>query len=158
MTDWRRDAAEARVSVGTTVRFSRTFTERDVSEFARLTRDYNPVHLEPRFYEGKGFTGPLCHGMLVGSMICEPGGQWGWLASEMHLRFLRPVYIGDTVTCELTINELDERWFARADARFTNQQGELVLEAQLAGLLPMGDECSTLQAMLDEGDPTNPLG
>jgi 3-hydroxybutyryl-CoA dehydratase len=157
MSDWRRDAAEERVTLGTTVRFSRTFTDRDVLDFARLTRDYNPVHLESRFCEGKGFTGPICHGLLVGSMICEPGGQWAWLASEMHLRFLRPVYIGDTVTCELTIRDLDERRFARADARFTNQQGELVLEAQLAGFLPKGEECSTLRAMLDSGDPTNPL-
>lgn len=155
--EWRWDAAKACVKVGTTVRCSRTFTSQEVADFARLTRDYNPVHVEPRFYEAKGFTGPICHGLLVGSMICEPGGQWAWLASEMHLCFLRPVYVGDTVTCELTIRELDERSFARADARFTNQRGELVLQAQLAGFLPRGEECSALQAMLDEGDPTNPL-
>jgi acyl dehydratase len=139
------------------VRFSRTFTEADVEAFGHTTRDYNPVHYEPRFTELKGFSGPICHGLLVGSMICEPGGQWGWLASGMSFDFLKPVYIGDTVTCEMTILEVNERGRAQAEAAFTNQKGEPVMRAKLTGFLPGPRERTLLARMVAEGDPTNPL-
>ena len=157
LEDARRKSAEGEIRAGTTVRFSRTFTAADVEGFGRLTRDYNPVHYEPRFCRSKDFDGLICHGLLVGSMICEPGGQWAWLASEMRMRFLAPVYIGDTVACELNILHVDERCFARADATFTNAAGRVVLEAELAGYLPSTEERELLRAMLDEGDPTNAL-
>jgi len=155
---WRRDAAEGRLREGSAVRFRRVFTERDVRAFGRLTRDYNPVHYELRFARGKGFRGRICHGMLVGSMVCEPGGQWAWLASGMSFRFLRPVYVGDTVTCELAIRELDAHGRARAEAVFTNQRGETVMRGELLGRLPVGDDRRLLCRMLERGDPTNPLG
>lgn len=158
LREWRKEVAEGKVGAGTSVKFSRTFTWEDVEAFGHLTRDYNPVHYEIRFAQKKGFQGLICHGLLVGSMICEPGGQWAWLASGMNFRFLKPVYIGDTVTCELTITRVDEKGRAWAKALFMNQRGELVMEAELSGLLPSEDERAVLRQMILEGDPTNPLG
>ncbi len=143
---WRREAAEGRLGLGSTARFSRTFGPQDVEGFARLTRDDNPVHFEQRWCELKGFRKPICHGLLVGSMVCEPGGQWGWLASAMSFRFRRPVYVGDTVTCELRIVQVGERGHARAEGTMTNQDGEIVLMVELSGYLPGAPE----QALLGE--------
>ncbi len=155
---WRRDMALGLVGPGTTVRFSRTFTAEDVEIFGHITRDYNPIHYEQRFVEKKGFRSPICHGLLVGSMICEPGGQWAWLASGMSFRFLRPVYVNDTITCEITITEVDGRGKALAHAEFRNQRGDVVMEAELTGFLPSEEEREVLRTMIREGDPTNPLG
>ena len=69
------------LKVGDTLSFSRTFTQADTEQFGELTRDYNPVHYDERWASAKGFKGLICHGLLVGSMICEIGGQIGWLAS-----------------------------------------------------------------------------
>jgi 3-hydroxybutyryl-CoA dehydratase len=157
MRQWRREAAKGRLGPGTTVRFSRTFTEKDVEAFGDITRDYNPVHYEPGFAEQKGFSGLVCHGLLVGSMICEPGGQWAWLASGMSFRFLKPVYIGDTITCEMVIQEVNERGRAKARASFTNREGQTVMLAELTGFLPSSEERALLVSMLANGDPTNPL-
>ena len=125
--------------------------------FAGLSRDYNPVHLEPRWADAKGFAGTVCHGLLVGSLLTEIGGQIGWLASAMAFRFRQPVYPGDTVTCRLTITELSPQNRARAEAVFVNQQGETVLEGTLDGIVPGEAERELLGRMLAEGDPTNPL-
>jgi 3-hydroxybutyryl-CoA dehydratase len=152
MGSWRRDAAEGRLAAGTTIRFSRTFTSTEVERFGETTRDANPVHTDQRWCDLKGYRGPICHGLLIGSMVCEPGGQWGWLASGMSFRFLRPVYIGDTVTCEMTIVELDERRFARAEAVLTNQRGEVVLTAELRGYLPGAAEQAVLADLVGEAD------
>ena len=156
MSQWRRKAIQG-LSPGITFTFTRTFTKGDVEVFGDITRDYNPVHYEPRFAHIKGFSGLICHGLLVGSMISELGGQVGWLASGMEFRFLRPVYIGDTITCRVTIEEVDERNFARAGGIFTNQDALRVLEATVTGFIPGTPEREVLVRMMAEGDPTNKL-
>jgi 3-hydroxybutyryl-CoA dehydratase len=154
MTEWRHLATQG-LGPGMTFTFVRTFTKRDVEVFGDITRDYNPVHYEERFIRVKGFAGLICHGLLVGSMVCEVGGQVGWPASGMKFRFLSPVYIGNTITCRLTIEEVDDRGFARAEGIFTNRDGKRVLEATLTGFIPGNREREVLSRMMAEGDPTN---
>jgi len=142
---------------GDTFIVTRNFTREDTLEFGRMTRDYNPVHFEPRFAKGKGFEDLISHGLLTGSMICEIGGQMAWLATGMSFRFNGPVYAGDTVTCRMIVTEVDDIGLAEATAKFTNQHGDLVLEADLTGQLPGSVDREILREMLLEGDPTNPL-
>ena len=146
------------LTAGTKFIVSRQFTEEDVVAFAEATRDYNPVHFEQRFVRLKKFEGRICHGLLVGSLLTEIGGQIGWLASEMHFRFNRPVYFGDTIECTLTITEIDSNNRAKAQVTYRNQEGAIVLEADLAGILPGYQEREVLEEMMAEGDPTNKLG
>ncbi len=152
----RRRAIEG-LKAGDAFTIRRTFNAQDMHAFAAVTRDYNPVHFEGRFASAKGLPDCVCHGLLVGSMLTEIGGQIGWLASGMSFRFLRPVYFGDTVTCTLTILEASPKGKARAAAGFSNQSGEAVLTAELYGILPGATERGVLRAMVSEGDPTNPL-
>ena len=134
---------------------SRTFTEQDTISFAEISKDYNPVHFDQRFAKAANFQGLICHGLLVASMLTEVGGQLGWLASGMNFRFRRPVYFGDTVSCALTITEIDERNRAKAEAVFKNQLDEFVIEASVTGIVPGSVEKRAMETMLDEGDPTN---
>lgn len=143
------------LKVGDTFTISRQFSESDMQNFADITRDYNAVHFESRFANAKNFRGRICHGLLVGSMLTEIGGQIGCLASVMNFRFKQPVYFNDTITCKLTITHMDERRRARATALYYNPDGDLVLEAELEGILPDETERQILDAMVREGDPTN---
>ena len=136
------------LQVGDTFTISRQFSETDVQNFADITRDYNAVHFESRFANAKNFRGRICHGLLVGSLLTEIGGQIGCLASVMNFRFKQPVYFNDTITCKLTITHMDERRRARATALYYNPDGDLVLEAELEGILP--DE--TERQILDGSD------
>ena len=140
---------------GDTFSVSRQFTERDVILFAGMTRDYNPVHFDERFSQAKGFSGQICHGILVASMISEIGGQIGWLASEMRFSFKKPVYFGDNIVCSLTITDIDDNGWAAAKAEYTNQNGMLVMKAFLRGIIPGSKEKDVMKAMIAEGDPTN---
>ena len=154
MSDIRKRAIEG-LKPKDTFTVSRTFTEQDVLHFADITRDYNAVHLEDRFAAVKNLQGRICHGLLVAGMITQIGGQIGWLASRFDLRFIKPVYFGDTITCRLTLDDIDEKGWARAEAVYKNQEGVTVLEASVEGILPGDPERKVLQAMVDEGDPTN---
>ena len=156
MSDIRQKAIRG-LKAGDTFIITRTFTREDTEAFGALTRDYNPVHYDPRFAKGKGFEELINHGLLVGSMICEIGGQMAWLATGMSFRFKAPVCAGDTVTCRLIVTEVEANGMAEATAKFANQHGDLVIEATLEGQLPGSVDREILREMLVEGDPTNPI-
>ena len=136
---------------------TRTFSEADVLTFGDISRDYNPIHYDLRFVETKGLSRKICHGLLVGGMITQIGGQIGWLASGVNYKFIKPVYIGDTITCTLSIIKMNEKGKAKAKAEFTNQDGEIVMESELFGNVPIGKDRDVLRSMVEEGDPTNKL-
>ena len=136
------------LTVGETFTVSRKFTEQDMITFADITRDYNPFQFDERFAEAKNLKGRICHGLLVASLLTEIGGQIGWLASEMNFRFKKPVYFGDTIECLLTITKIDGQNRARAGVIYRNQDGTVVLEAELAGILPGDRERKVLDAIL----------
>jgi len=138
------------LTVGETFTVSRKFIEQDMLTFADITRDYNPIHFDERFVAAKNLQGRICHGLLVGSLLTEIGGQIGWLASEMNFRFKKPVYFGDTIECSLTITKIDEQNRARSEVVYRNQNGTIVLEAELAGILPGDRERKVLAAILAE--------
>ena len=86
-----REKSIAGLSTGDSVTIKRTFTEQDMIRFGEITRDYNPVHYDDRFAGLKKFKSRICHGLLIGSMVTEIGGQIGWLGSDLCFSFKKPV-------------------------------------------------------------------
>ncbi len=142
---------------GDSFTYTREFTKDEAMSFGDMTIDYNPVHYDLMWADLKSFKGPICHGLLVGSMICEFGGQIGWLASGMNFKFIKPVYFGDPIYCAITITKIEGSGRAEAEALFTNQDDEQVCYAHLTGRLPMNQERELLKKMINENDPTNKL-
>jgi 3-hydroxybutyryl-CoA dehydratase len=145
-----RNKTIAGLKRGDTFIVSRTFTEHDATAFADISRDYNPVHFDPRFAKVKNFHGRICQGLLVASLLTEIGGQIGWLASGMNFRFKKPVYFGDTIECLFTITELDDRNRAKAEVVFKNQRDETVIEAYVTGITPGLPERRVMELMMAE--------
>ena len=156
MSSMRMKAVEG-ISLGDTFITSRIFTEQEVMDFAKISRDYNPVHFDKRFADAMNFNGKICHGLLVACMVTEIGGQLGWLATEMDFKFQKPVYFGDTIKCELTIIDINENGLATSEVVFTNQDGTIILEAMVKGFAPGEPGKQVMRAMMAEGDPTNKI-
>lgn len=156
MVGIRQRAAEG-LQVGDSFRTSRIFTDDDVIRFAKISRDYNPVHFDARFAKARNLPAPICHGLLTASLVTEIGGQIGWLASAMNLRFKGPVYVGDTIACNWIITAIDPNGRAKASVTITKEDGATVLEAEVSGIVPGVKERDVLSQMLSEGDPTNGL-
>ena len=152
-----RQRAIEGLKVNDSFKYSRTFTHEETEYFGDITRDYNPVHYDFRWVEAKGFKGLICHGLIVGSMICEFGGQVGWLATGMNFKFIKPVYFGDTITCSIMITKIEESGRAEAEVFFVNQVGDQVCYAHLTGRVPLDHEKDILERIVYEGDPTNKL-
>ena len=152
-----RQKAIQGLMAGDVFSYSRTFSKEETLFFGDMTRDYNPVHYDARWAHQKGFNDLICHGLLVGSMVCEFGGQVGWLATGMNFKYINPVYFGDTINCTLTVTQIEENGRAEAEAVLKNQDGEPVCIAHLTGRLPLTPERALLKQMIAEKDPTNKL-
>ena len=156
MISFRERAAHG-LQVGDSFRTTRTFTDDDVIRFAGISRDYNPVHFDARFAKARNLPATICHGLLVASLVTEIGGQIGWLASSMNLRFKGPVYAGETITCSWVITAIDHNGRAHASVTINKEDGAIVMEAEISGIVPRVAERNVLSRMLSEGDPTNGL-
>ncbi len=81
---------------------ARTVTETDVVNFAGLTGDYDPLHVDREFAAHTPFGKPIAHGLLGLSFVAGLGSHSPWAATVAFVgikdwNFRRPVFIGDTV-------------------------------------------------------------
>ena len=131
------------VAVGDRVQFSKTVGESDVYLFAGITGDFSGNHVNEEFMRTSAFGRRIAHGaLLVGYMsttstlMIERSLEKGIDSTPVSLgydriRFLKPVFIGDTITVRYEISELDaENRRTRASIEVTKQTGELVAVAQ----------------------------
>lgn len=90
--------------------FSKTISESDVYLFAGITGDFNPIHIDSVAAENSFAQSRIVHGALISGMISTvigmklPGA--GAVYLEQDSRFLKPVYIGDTVTAIVEVEEI----------------------------------------------------
>lgn len=127
-------AAFDALSIDQVFTFRRTFTDGDVALFCGVTGDYNPYHLDDAFVRDSWYGRRIIPGLLTGSMLTHIGGLLGFLSREMHFEFVAPVFLGDTITCTVTIVEknADTRTMVCA-VRCMNEGGTEVLRARFSG-------------------------
>lgn len=121
------------MAVGEKGTFTRTLTEGDTSLFIGATWDVNPFHTDEQFAQQTRFGRRIVPGLLTASLLTHVGGLWNFLATEMQLEFLAPVYIGDTVTAVAEIADVNEKGRVILNCTITNTDGVQVLRAKIKG-------------------------
>lgn len=110
--------------------FSKTLTETDIYGFAGISGDFNPIHVNRIEAEKSRFGRQVCHGMLVASLISAGIGMKlpgpGAIYLEQNLKFLKPVFVGDTVTAQVEVASVDADRLALITT-VVNHEGELVI-------------------------------
>jgi len=106
----RQGYALEELVVGMTASYFHTLSESDVVDFADLTGDHNPLHLDEEFAKRTRFKGRIVHGMLTASFLSTvvaimPGP--GTIYLSQSLAFHAPVRIGDTVEAHVTVTEIN---------------------------------------------------
>lgn len=98
--------------IGMTRSYSQTITDADVKAFAGLSGDNNPVHMSDEYAEKSQFKKRIAHGMISSSFFSALFGKElpgeGCVYVSQNTKFLRPVYLNDTVTAEITVTKKDE--------------------------------------------------
>jgi acyl dehydratase len=117
--------------------FSRTKKISDdvVRNFAELSGDHNPIHIDENFARGTRFGRRIAHGMISGALISSVLGdelpEKKVIYLSQSLEFVAPVYIDDTVTATATVKHIrEDKPIVTLDTVCTNQEGKIVVKGE----------------------------
>lgn len=137
--------------IGDSCKFTKTISESDVYMFAGITGDFSQMHTNEAFMNATKYKTRIVHGVLtfaLGSTASTliqtqakaemPSVSYGY----DRLRFVKPVYFGDTVTATYTIIEIDnENLKSVGKVEVVNQKGEVVVVANhILKFFPLDEE------------------
>jgi len=127
--------------VGDAATFSKTITDADLLLFAAVSGDQYSLHVDEEYAKSTRFGTRVAHGLLTASLLSATNGlllqQPGGISVAQSLRFLRPVFPGDTITaCTEVVEILPEKRRLRCRATCTNQRGELVFSVLATAFVP----------------------
>jgi 3-hydroxybutyryl-CoA dehydratase len=122
------------LKIGDMITFERTFTREDVEVFTKISGDEGAHHVTPD--EQGRF---VVQGLLTATLPTKVGGDYNVLARTMNFEFLRPVFSGDTIICEVTIEKFERqdnnRISISASFLCSNQNEKQVLRGSFAGVI-----------------------
>jgi acyl dehydratase len=131
------------------VTHARTVTEADIVNFACLTGDCDPLHVDHEHARSSLFGKPIAHGLLglswmAGLSIHNPWMRTVAFVSISEWKFLKPIFIGDTVHVVTEVTAKQQRGRKRGQVtwrrQLVNQRGEVTQEGILDTLVELGDE------------------
>ena len=98
------------IEMGMTRYIRKIITDRDIEQFAEISTDHNPVHLDDDYARDTIFEGRIAHGMLTAGLISAVIGEQlpghGTIYMSQNLKFLAPVRPGDLVHAEVRVVDM----------------------------------------------------
>ncbi len=98
------------IEMGMTRYIRKIITNRDIEQFAEISTDHNPVHLDDDYARDTIFEGRIAHGMLTAGLISAVIGEQlpghGTIYMSQNLKFLAPVRPGDLVHAEVRVVDM----------------------------------------------------
>jgi 3-hydroxybutyryl-CoA dehydratase len=123
------------IKVGDEASLARTITEAHIVNYAGITGDMNPLHVDAEYAAHSMFKERIAHGMLMAGLISAvlgtqlPGPNSIYLGQD--LKFTAPVMIGDTITVVVTVTgKRDEKRIITLRTTAYNQRGETVIDGK----------------------------
>ena len=130
------------VQIGQKATFSKTVTDQDIRDFARVSGDTQPIHLDESYAGQTRFGQRVAHGVLTLSVVSAalgtklPGPNEDVIYLSQNLRFTRPVYVGDTITATVEVTAVNpDRRQVTVSTTCVNQRGEGLLTGEAVVLL-----------------------
>ena len=128
------------IITGMEVSYSQTITDTDIKDFAGVSGDRNPIHMDDIYAKQSRYKKRIAHGLMSASYFSAlfgtkiPGEGCVYVAQS--LQFKRPVYINDTVTATVIVKEIDlkkRRVFFRTVCTVKNK---IVLDGEAELFIP----------------------
>ncbi len=108
-------------------------TDKLIVDFANMTDDKNPIHLDENFASKTFFKTRIAHGMISANLIATLLSENfpGAIYLSQTLKFLKAVKIGDTMTAKFEILEKnDEKLTIHLKTFVENQNKEITLDGE----------------------------
>ncbi len=121
------------VGIGFKTTHVKTVTEDDIGLFAKVSGDFNPVHMSEEYARKTFFGGRIAHGVLALGLISAAMTKLPGLVIFMSAtdKFLAPVRIGDTITATGEVTAVrEDKGIVTLKTGCTNQKGETLVEGE----------------------------
>ena len=123
------------MQIGDTASLSKKITDADVRAFADLSGDHNPLHLDDAYAQSTRFGKRIAHGAFSLALISSVLGNLlpgnGSVYMKQDLKFLKPVFIDDTITATVEIISVRaERGIVTLKTTVRNQRDEIVADGE----------------------------
>ncbi|MBP1762734.1 MAG: acyl dehydratase [Firmicutes bacterium] len=118
------------MKIGDAATFTKTITETDVIMWVGLTGDFNPIHIDKEYSKTTRFGDVIVPGVMVLGLISNTitMATFGNVYANQSIKFLKPVYIGDTITATATIVEkIEAKHMVKLETKCENQKGEMIM-------------------------------
>lgn len=125
------------VAIGERAEFRKTIREADLLAFSEITGDHDPIHVDEAYAARSRFGRRIAHGALVMGLLSTTASMISRRAVERgakgvsvsmgydRIRFLKPVFIDDTLTASYEIESIDaEKGRSLSKVEVVNQHGE----------------------------------
>ena len=128
------------LKVGDKFSTSREVTDELIRKFADVSGDYNPIHLDEEFAKNTRFGRRIAHGMLSGAFISAVLGyefkERKIVYLSQTMKFVAPVFIGDTVTATATVTDIrEDKPIVTLETFVTKNDGEMVVKGEAAVMI-----------------------
>jgi acyl dehydratase len=132
------------IEIGQKASFSKTISETDIYLFAGISGDFNAAHLNEAYAKTTRFKTRIAHGFVPVSLCAPVIGMklpgLGTIVIDNYVRFIRPTYIGDTITATAeVIEKIEEKKRVKLKLTWVNQNGDLVCEGWVQVIPPGTD-------------------
>ena len=132
------------IAIGEKASVTRTISEADILQFADLTGDRNPMHIDEEYARQSMFGMRIAHGSFTTALISGVLGMQlpglGTIAYESRCRFRYPVYFGDTITATVEVVEKNQaKNLVKFKCSWTNQSGVVVADGEAVVIPPRKD-------------------
>lgn len=127
-------------NVGDVITIEVEMTERMVEQFAEVSGDFNPIHMDEEYAKKTRFGRRIAHGMIAGALISRALAMelgTGGIYRSQSLKFVNPIFIGDKVLVSLTV---------------LTKRGKGIATIGTAVTKPSGEICVKGEALIVEGD------
>ncbi|MBI4649235.1 MAG: MaoC family dehydratase [Bacteroidia bacterium] len=128
------------IKLGDCESFTKKITSQDIFDFAEVSGDKNPIHLDEEYAKNSKFKARIAHGFHVGSFISAAIGQKlpgnGTIYLSQSLKFLAPVFINDEITAKVEVLDFPKPNRITLKTTCINQDGKIVIEGEALVIPP----------------------
>ena len=120
------------IKIGQSKKFQITITESMVNDFAKISGDFSPIHMDETYAKSTTFNKRVVHGMLLASFLSRVDGMYlpgkHALYFSQNVEFRNPCFIGDELTIESKVTDKSiSTKILKIESKIFNQKNKILL-------------------------------
>ena len=121
------------IEIGLEHHFEINIDEKLQEDFAKISGDFNPLHMDEQFAKKSKFGRRICHGMLLSSFFSRLVGMYlpgkNALYFSQNLNFVEPCFIGDKIIVKgEVIDKSEATRMIKIKTTIKNRKGRVLIE------------------------------